>query len=72
MQPKQAVSTATSLGLTLNWTANFIVGSAFLPIKNFLAGYDEGHTGGAVFWIFAVSNLVTALIAAKMYKYQPE
>lgn len=70
--PARAVSTATSLGLTLNWTANFIVGSAFLPVKNFLARYDENHTGGAVFWLFAVSNLLTALVVAKMYRYTPE
>ncbi|SAM80500.1 related to VPS73-protein involved in vacuolar protein sorting [Ustilago bromivora] len=70
--PSRAVSTATSLGLTLNWTANFIVGSAFLPIKNYLAGYDSNHTGGAVFWIFAASNLVTAIIVAKMYGYKSE
>ena len=69
---QQAVSTATSLGLTLNWTANFVVGSAFLPVKNFLAGYDANHTGGAVFWIFAASNLLTALVVARMYRYKPE
>ncbi|EST07616.1 General substrate transporter [Kalmanozyma brasiliensis GHG001] len=67
--PSRAVSSATSLGLTLNWTANFVVGSAFLPIKNFLARFDEGHTGGAVFWIFAMTNTLTALIVAKMYRY---
>ena len=70
--PSRAVSTATSLALTLNWTANFIVGSAFLPIKNWLAGYDANHTGGAVFWIFSVSNLATAVIVAAMYRYKPE
>lgn len=68
----RAVSTTTSLGLTLNWTANFVVGSAFLPIKNWLAGYDADHTGGAVFWIFALTNLATAITVAKMYRYQPE
>ncbi|SJX61737.1 related to VPS73-protein involved in vacuolar protein sorting [Sporisorium reilianum f. sp. reilianum] len=70
--PPRAVSTATSLGLTLNWTANFVVGSAFLPVKNWLAQFDANHTGGAVFWIFAVSNLITALIVATMYRYNPE
>lgn len=70
--PSRAVSTATSLGLTLNWTANFVVGSAFLPIKNYLASYDSGHTGGAVFWIFSICNLLTAIIVAKMYRYKPE
>ncbi|TKY86806.1 hypothetical protein EX895_004447 [Sporisorium graminicola] len=70
--PSRAVSTATSLGLTLNWTANFLVGSAFLPIKNALARYDTAHTGGAVFWIFSVSNLITAVIVATRYHYKPE
>lgn len=68
----QAVSTATSLGLTLNWTANFLVGSAFLPIKNYLATYDQNHTGGAVFWIFSISNLLTAIVVAKMYRHNAE
>ncbi|GAK63512.1 general substrate transporter [Moesziomyces antarcticus] len=70
--PSRAVSTTTSLGLTLNWTANFVVGSAFLPLKNWLANFDAGHTGGAVFWIFSASNLATALIVARMYSYRPE
>ncbi|SPO24832.1 related to VPS73 - protein involved in vacuolar protein sorting [Ustilago trichophora] len=70
--PSRAVSTATSLGLTLNWTANFLVGSAFLPIKNYLANFDTNHTGGAVFWIFSITNLLTALVVAKMYRYNPE
>ncbi|KAJ9478266.1 putative metabolite transport protein [Pseudozyma hubeiensis] len=70
--PSRAVSTTTSLGLTLNWTANFVVGSAFLPIKNWLAGYDGNHTGGAVFWIFAFTNLVTAIVVTKMYRYNSE
>lgn len=58
--------------MTLNWSANFVVGSAFLPIKNLLAAYDTNHTGGAVFGIFAVTNLLTALVVAKLYRYKPE
>jgi MFS family permease len=68
----QAVSAATSLGLTLNWTANFLIGAAFLPTKNYLARFDALHTGGAVFAIFALCNLVSAVLIAKMYIYTPQ
>lgn len=69
--PSRAVSAATSLGLTLNWTANFIVGSAFLPLRTWLSDWDTHHTGGSVFYIFAVINFVTALLVYKTYRYTP-
>ncbi|EPQ28802.1 uncharacterized protein PFL1_03605 [Pseudozyma flocculosa PF-1] len=69
--PSRAVSTTTSLGLSLNWSGNFLIGAAFLPLKNFLAGFDHRHTGGAVFWLFTLSNAVTALVVARFYRYAP-
>nr|CDI52525.1 related to VPS73-protein involved in vacuolar protein sorting [Melanopsichium pennsylvanicum 4] len=51
---------------------NFLVGSAFLPVKNMLASYDQNHTGGAVFYIFSLTNLITAIVVARMYRYNPE
>ncbi|PWZ00605.1 MFS general substrate transporter [Testicularia cyperi] len=67
--PARAVSTTTSLGLTLNWTANFLVGSAFLPFKNWVSQFDAQHTGGAAFWIFTIFNLLIAVLMGRMYNY---
>ncbi|XP_068084549.1 solute carrier family 2, facilitated glucose transporter member 1 isoform X2 [Anabrus simplex] len=52
---------ATSLAVAINWTANFIVGIAFLPIQESIGGY--------VFIIFAV---LLALFVLFVYKKVPE
>ncbi|KAH9997557.1 hypothetical protein BJV77DRAFT_1058987 [Russula vinacea] len=50
--PSRAASTLSSVGLSLNWIANFIVGLAFLPLRNKLSGGDSSKEG-RVFYIFA-------------------
>ncbi|KAK0566066.1 Bifunctional purine biosynthesis protein PurH [Tilletia horrida] len=67
--PAKSVSAASSAGLSINWTANFAVGSLFLPIRSALAGLDGGQ-GGSVFWIFAVINATSAVVIGRRYQYQ--
>nr|CAD7198335.1 unnamed protein product [Timema douglasi] len=52
---------ATSLAVAVNWTANFIVGIAFLPLQEAL--------GGHVFIIFSV---LLALFVVFVYRKVPE
>ncbi|KAH9946362.1 general substrate transporter [Epithele typhae] len=52
VSPHHAVSALSSVGLTLNWTANFLVGLVFLPLRNFLADGDPLKEG-RVFYVFA-------------------
>ncbi|PWN51543.1 general substrate transporter [Violaceomyces palustris] len=67
--PLRAVSKATSLGLTLNWTANTLVGTLFHPIRNLLSHLDNGK-GGAVFWLFAFLNLVSFTLIGLFYRFR--
>ncbi|KAJ8916729.1 hypothetical protein NQ315_013933 [Exocentrus adspersus] len=53
--------TATSLAVCINWTANFLVGLAFLPLKELLGSY--------VFLIFLVLQVLFLLF---IYKKVPE
>ncbi|TBU28924.1 general substrate transporter [Dichomitus squalens] len=52
VSPPHAVSALSSIGLSLNWIANFLVGLVFLPLRNFLADGDESKEG-RVFFVFA-------------------
>lgn len=52
---------ATSLAVSINWTANFIVGIGFLPLKEAMGGY--------VFGIFAI---LLAMFVLFVYKKVPE
>ncbi|KAM5531819.1 hypothetical protein V8D89_014518 [Ganoderma adspersum] len=52
VSPHHAVSALSSIGLSLNWIANFLVGLVFLPLRNFLANGDESKEG-RVFFVFA-------------------
>ncbi|KAF7295255.1 25S rRNA adenine-N(1) methyltransferase [Mycena indigotica] len=53
ISPFHAVSALSSIALSLNWSANFLVGLVFLPLRNALAGHGEG----TVFFVFAVALL---------------
>lgn len=58
---QSARPTATSLAVCINWTANFLVGLAFLPIKEVMGAY--------IFFIFVVLQL---LFLAFIYFKVPE
>jgi sugar porter (SP) family MFS transporter len=67
VSPPHAVSALSSVGLSLNWTANFLVGLIFLPLRNLLAGGDAMKEG-RVFYVFAALLSVTAGILSKVYR----
>ncbi|OAV92812.1 hypothetical protein PTTG_07093 [Puccinia triticina 1-1 BBBD Race 1] len=64
--PAYAVSAAGSLGLALNWAANFLVGLAFLPLRNRLATPD-GDGDGNVFFIFTGLGALSTLLILRQF-----
>jgi SP family facilitated glucose transporter-like MFS transporter 1 len=52
---------ATSIAVSVNWTANFIVGLAFLPLQGVLGGY-----------VFIIFSILLALFWVFTYKKVPE
>ncbi|KAI0371781.1 general substrate transporter [Pilatotrama ljubarskyi] len=52
VSPQQAVSALSSVGLSLNWIANFLVGLVFLPLRDFLS-HGDASKEGRVFYVFA-------------------
>ncbi|KAF8479259.1 general substrate transporter [Russula ochroleuca] len=65
--PSRAASTLSSVGLSLNWIANFIVGLAFLPLRNKLSGGDSSKEG-RVFYIFAGVLFLFSSIFFRSYR----
>ncbi|KAJ7929300.1 general substrate transporter [Mycena leptocephala] len=63
----EAVSALSSIALSLNWTANFIVGLVFLPLRNFLAG-GEATKEGRVFYLFAVALFCSMFSLSRVYR----
>lgn len=67
VSPPHAVSALSSVALSLNWIANFIVGLVFLPLRDFLARGDPSQQG-RVFYVFAVVFLVFFLAFMRAYR----
>jgi len=65
--PSRAVSALSSVALSLNWIANFIIGLAFLPLRNVLSGGDSMKEG-RVFYIFAGLLLLSSSIFFRSYR----
>ncbi|KAJ8584458.1 general substrate transporter [Rhizopogon salebrosus TDB-379] len=65
--PFHAVSAISSVGLSLNWSVNFIVGLTFLPLRNFLANGDPMKEG-RVFYLFAAVLLCSTLCFSRLYR----
>ncbi|KAF8502449.1 general substrate transporter [Gautieria morchelliformis] len=66
VSPIHAVSSLSSIALSLNWIANFFVGIGFIPLRDFLAGEDD-HRNGRVFYVFAAILLAVYLAWSKAY-----
>ncbi|KAG8929237.1 hypothetical protein FRC01_004639 [Tulasnella sp. 417] len=71
--PFYAASATSSLALSVNWITNFVVGVAFLPLRDWLSSEDptkpSGRKGeGQIFLLFAAAFAVTAVLFAKEYK----
>ncbi|WWD17742.1 hypothetical protein CI109_102183 [Kwoniella shandongensis] len=64
VMPKHAVTAAGSVGVALNWTANFCMGAAFLPLQQWMSGGKETGEGN-IFFVLAVT-CVCAMLAMKV------
>jgi sugar porter (SP) family MFS transporter len=64
--PPHAVSALSSVALSLNWIANFLVGLAFLPLRNKLSGGDPTKEG-RVFYVFAGLLFLCSLVFFRGY-----
>ncbi|KAG1769464.1 general substrate transporter [Suillus placidus] len=65
--PPHAVSAISSVGLSLNWSSNFVIGLIFLPLRNFLANGDPMKEG-RVFYLFAAALFCSTLWFSKLYR----
>ncbi|KAJ8508546.1 hypothetical protein ONZ45_g9191 [Pleurotus djamor] len=67
VSPFYAVSALSSVGLSLNWVANFLVGLVFLPLRNFLSGSSHDKDG-RVFYVFALALALSMGALSRLYK----
>ncbi|KAF9557679.1 general substrate transporter [Agrocybe pediades] len=67
VSPPKAVSALSSVALSLNWIANFVVGLAFLPLRNLLAGGDM-YKEGRVFYVFVIIFTLATGSLFRLYK----
>ncbi|KAI0005873.1 general substrate transporter [Russula compacta] len=68
--PSRAVPALSSVALSLNWIANFIVGLAFLPLRNKLSGGDSTKEG-RVFYVFVGLLFLSSSIFFRAYRPKP-
>ncbi|KAF8321442.1 major facilitator superfamily domain-containing protein [Cantharellus anzutake] len=72
--PYYASSALASFGLSLNWIANFLIGVAFLPLKDWLAGRSssgdtDAESGqGNVFFIFSAALVFCGVQIRRLYR----
>ncbi|KAI0085424.1 general substrate transporter [Irpex rosettiformis] len=67
VSPKHAVSALSSVGLSLNWIANFLVGLVFLPLRNLLAQGDP-QKEGRIFYLFAAMLAFCTFVLFRFYR----
>ncbi|KAI0075467.1 general substrate transporter [Panus rudis PR-1116 ss-1] len=67
VSPPYAVSALSSVGLSLNWIANFLVGLVFLPLRNLLAHGDPSKEG-RVFYVFAALLAFCSFVLLRVYR----
>ncbi|KAG2020515.1 sugar transporter, variant 3 [Coprinopsis cinerea AmutBmut pab1-1] len=67
VSPPRAVSALSSVALSLNWIANFLVGLLFLPLRNLLSGGDI-HKEGRIFYLFGLLLFSSGFVLSKVYR----
>ncbi|KIM87653.1 hypothetical protein PILCRDRAFT_815229 [Piloderma croceum F 1598] len=67
VSPPHAVSALSTVGLSLNWIANFVVGLVFLPLRNLLASGDVMKEG-RIFYVFAGVLFLTSGVLFRVYR----
>lgn len=64
--PPHARAAASSIGLAVNWSTNFVIGVSFLPLQAWLSGGQPSGEGN-VFYVFAVTCALAALWIKRAY-----
>lgn len=67
VSPAHAVSSLSSVALSLNWIINFLVGLIFLPLRRLLSGGDALKEG-RVFYVFGSVLFLVMLMLSRVYK----
>jgi len=67
VSPAHAVSSLSSVALSLNWIVNFLVGLAFLPLRKLLSG-GELAKQGRVFYVFGTVLFLSMFMLSTMYR----
>ncbi|KAF9560421.1 general substrate transporter [Agrocybe pediades] len=67
VSPANAISALSSVGLSISWITNCLVGFAFLPLRNWLSG-GEASKEGRVFYVIVVLLAVPAGMLFRVYK----
>ncbi|KAF4622587.1 hypothetical protein D9613_009239 [Agrocybe pediades] len=67
VSPANAISALSSVGLSISWITNCLVGFAFLPLRNWLSG-GEASNEGRVFYVIVVLLAVPAGMLFRVYK----
>jgi len=65
--PSRAVPALSSVALSLNWISNFIIGLAFLPLRNALSNGDSTKEG-KVFYVFTGLLFLSSSIFFRSYR----
>ncbi|KAG9102471.1 hypothetical protein FRC06_002005 [Ceratobasidium sp. 370] len=74
LTPYYAVSAMSSLSMSVNWSTNFLIGAAFLPLRNFLANLSfggshvEGSGEGRVFYVFVLAMILCSMYLSAAWK----
>jgi len=66
VSPPHAVSSLSSVALSLNWIVNFFVGLVFLPLRKLLSGGDA-QKEGRVFYVFGVVLFLFSTMLFRLY-----
>ncbi|WVQ97572.1 hypothetical protein IAU59_004686 [Kwoniella sp. CBS 9459] len=67
VMPKHAVTAAGSVGVALNWSANFCMSAAFLPLQQWMSGGKDSGEGN-IFFVLAVTCLMAMVAMRLAYK----
>ncbi|KAF8689129.1 Permeases of the major facilitator superfamily, partial [Rhizoctonia solani] len=74
LTPYYAVSAMSSLAMAVNWSTNFLIGVAFLPLRNFLAklsfgdAVPEGSGEGRIFYVFVIAMIICTSYLSAAWK----
>lgn len=61
----QSRSASSTLGLSINWSLNILIGLFFLPVRNYLAAPD-GTGQGNVFYIFLITSALAVVVLGRL------